>query len=85
MTARPPDDAQRHPRIERSLAGARWALPAVGGTFGGQVASRGGAWCDWASDCHLGARRNYPTSEKSARVGFRLVRDVVSSASPRLR
>jgi len=30
MTARPHDGAQRHRRIERSLAGARWALPAAG-------------------------------------------------------
>jgi serine/threonine-protein kinase len=38
--------------------------------------SLGGAWCDWASDCHLAARRVYLPGERSARVGFRLVRPV---------
>ena len=43
---------------------------------GADQASRGGAWCDWSHDCHLAARRGYSEGERSARVGFRLARDV---------
>jgi eukaryotic-like serine/threonine-protein kinase len=39
-----------------------------------RFASRGGAWCDWRSDCHLAARRLYFAEEHSSRIGFRLVR-----------
>jgi hypothetical protein len=39
-----------------------------------RVVARGGAWCDWATDCSLTARRTYFAGERSARVGFRLAR-----------
>jgi eukaryotic-like serine/threonine-protein kinase len=48
-----------------------------------QVATRGGAWCDWRVDCYLGARRVYFIEERSARVGFRLVRAVRTSGTIR--
>ncbi len=38
------------------------------------VVARGGAWTDEAPDCHAAARRVYWTSERSARIGFRLAR-----------
>jgi serine/threonine-protein kinase len=70
----------------RDLAGgiAEWVLPpghrsSVGVTT--QLATRGGAWCDWRVDCYLGARRPYFVEERSARVGFRLVRDVRDARS----
>jgi serine/threonine-protein kinase len=37
--------------------------------------ARGGAWCDWRTDCHLGARRPYQPGHRLSRVGFRLARD----------
>ena len=46
------------------------------------VASRGGAWCDWRGDCNLGARRTYFAVERTARVGFRLVREVREVENP---
>jgi serine/threonine-protein kinase len=39
------------------------------------LASRGGAWCDSDADCAVTARRRVPIDERSARLGFRLVRD----------
>jgi serine/threonine-protein kinase len=39
-----------------------------------QVVTRGGAWCDWPADCRLSARRPSLAIERSARIGFRLVR-----------
>ena len=39
-----------------------------------RLVSRGGAWCDWAADCSLAARRVYLAVERSPRVGFRLMR-----------
>jgi serine/threonine-protein kinase len=68
----------------RDLAGglADWVLPDRAETNPGelrQIVSRGGAWCDWAADCALSARRSYWAIERSARVGFRLVRDAPSS------
>ncbi len=44
------------------------------------VFSKGGAWCDWRGDCNLGARRAYFAIERTARVGFRLARDVAAGA-----
>jgi serine/threonine-protein kinase len=38
------------------------------------VVARGGAWTDEAPDCHAASRRVYWTSERSARIGFRLAR-----------
>lgn len=62
----------------RDMAGgiAEWVLPSTHpqGLIH-QIASRGGAWCDWRVDCHLSARRAYFLEERSARVGFRLVRE----------
>ncbi len=60
------------------LAGgvAEWAVPPFASERGGQVASRGGAWCDWRSDCHVAARRPYTPNERAERVGFRLARSV---------
>jgi serine/threonine-protein kinase len=65
----------------RDMAGgiADWAVPPTDREQRGdgrerQLVSRGGAWCDWQVDCSLGARRTYFAAERSARVGFRLVR-----------
>jgi len=65
----------------RDMAGGigDWALPPTERDHRGdgrerQLVSRGGAWCDWQVDCSLGARRTYFAAERSARVGFRLVR-----------
>jgi formylglycine-generating enzyme required for sulfatase activity len=52
---------------------ANWAVP-QGHKELQHVVSRGGAWCDWRSDCLLSARRPYSWAERTARVGFRLVR-----------
>ena len=72
--------ADTSPYGVRDLAGgiADWVTP-VGDpvvTSDGvrQLASRGGAWCDWQIDCHLSARRTYLEIERSPRVGFRLAR-----------
>jgi serine/threonine-protein kinase len=70
----------------RDLAGglADWVLPDEAESEPGgvrQVASRGGAWCDWAADCSLSARRTYWAIERSARVGFRLARDAPAQIS----
>lgn len=62
----------------RDMAGsiAEWVLPPDPSQgLLSQIASRGGAWCDWRVDCSLGARRAYFLEERSARVGFRLVRE----------
>jgi len=64
----------------RDVAGglADWTRPVApegaAVVAGHRAVSRGGAWCDWAIDCHLAARRGYREDERSARVGFRLVR-----------
>jgi serine/threonine protein kinase/formylglycine-generating enzyme required for sulfatase activity len=64
------------------LAGsiAEWVVPAHGTDERDpntrRVVSRGGAWCDWAADCALSARRRYLAVERSPRVGFRLARSV---------
>jgi eukaryotic-like serine/threonine-protein kinase len=50
------------PHVERDASGAR------------RLAARGGAWCDWRSECLLSTRRVYLSRESSVRVGFRLVR-----------
>jgi len=67
----------------RDLAGgvADWILPDdvdhVSQVTGDRyVYSRGGAWCDWATDCRVTARRPYLPTERAERVGFRLVRDL---------
>jgi serine/threonine-protein kinase len=63
----------------RDLAGgvADWVTPAAGPARKGsrEIVSRGGAWCDWWTDCLLTAHRSYLVGERSARVGFRLVRE----------
>jgi serine/threonine-protein kinase len=63
----------------RDLAGgvADWVTPAAGPARKGvrEMVSRGGAWCDWWTDCLLTAHRSYLVGERSARVGFRLVRE----------
>ena len=41
-----------------------------------RLATRGGAWCDWPSDCRLDARRSYLEIERSPRIGFRLAVDL---------
>jgi serine/threonine-protein kinase len=69
----------------RDMAGgvAEWVLPPAppeGHGLISHIASRGGAWCDWRVDCYLGARRAYFVEERSARVGFRLVREARSAA-----
>lgn len=60
----------------RDVAGgvAEWVTPRWSAT--GLAVSRGGAWCDWATECHLAARRAYRSGERSLRVGFRLARDL---------
>jgi serine/threonine-protein kinase len=73
--------ADSSPYGVRDLAGgiAEWVLPPGHRSSQGvttQLATRGGAWCDWRVDCYLGARRPYFVEERSARVGFRLVRDI---------
>ncbi len=47
-----------------------------------EVASRGGAWCDWGHDCRLAARRPYRPLERSPRVGFRLARAIDGGPAP---
>jgi serine/threonine-protein kinase len=63
----------------RDMAGgvADWVTPTSGPVRKGvrEIVSRGGAWCDWWTDCLLTAHRSYLVGERSARVGFRLVRD----------
>jgi serine/threonine-protein kinase len=56
---------------------ADWVTPSAGPIRKGvrEIVSRGGAWCDWWTDCLLTAHRSYLVGERSARVGFRLVRD----------
>jgi serine/threonine-protein kinase len=64
----------------RDTAGgmADWVASLVVGAEGGEaseaVASRGGAWSDWAVDCMLSVRRPHLAVERTPRVGFRLVR-----------
>ncbi|RYE93834.1 MAG: hypothetical protein EOO75_03480, partial [Myxococcales bacterium] len=64
----------------RDMAGgiAEWVTPSAShpGAPSAQTATRGGAWCDWRVDCAVGARRSYFLEERSARIGFRLVREV---------
>jgi eukaryotic-like serine/threonine-protein kinase len=71
-------EADTSPFGVRDTAGsiADWTLPVreSGRPSLNQVVARGGAWCDWRVDCVLTARRPYRTSERTARVGFRLVR-----------
>tara|TARA_R110002073_G_scaffold323204_2_gene500370 strand:- start:21430 stop:24168 length:2739 start_codon:yes stop_codon:yes gene_type:complete len=72
----------------RDLAGtiAEWVLPDEGylGTENEKrYFSRGGAWCDWEIDCGLGRRRIYFARERSARVGFRLLREVSNAVTSR--
>jgi serine/threonine-protein kinase len=68
----------------RDMAGgvAEWVQPPVQDSTARQVASRGGAWCDWRVDCALGARRSYGVEERSSRVGFRLARSLDRNTEP---
>jgi eukaryotic-like serine/threonine-protein kinase len=72
-------EADTSPYGVRDLAGcvAEWVTPIEHGKASysrAQVVSRGGAWCDSHIDCTLIGNRPYRTSQSSARVGFRLVR-----------
>ena len=60
----------------RDMAGgmADWVIGVGTGSDEADVA-RGGAWCDWRTDCHLGVRRPYRRDHRLSRVGFRLARD----------
>jgi eukaryotic-like serine/threonine-protein kinase len=60
---------------------AEWATPPVVALRKGvrEIVTRGGAWCDWRSDCLLAGHRPYVVGERSARVGFRLVREAPAS------
>ncbi len=71
----------------RDLAGgvADWTLPddvdhvsqlTGAGDAPRYLYSRGGAWCDWATDCRVTTRRAYLPTERAERVGFRLVREL---------
>jgi serine/threonine-protein kinase len=64
--------ADESPYGVRDMAGgiADWTA----GVDGTRAIAKGGAWCDWAPDCNLGARRIYALNERAARVGFRLAR-----------
>ncbi len=66
----------------RDLAGgvADWVVPSGGDIDDSLPGSpriavtRGGAWCDWRTDCRLDSRRIYQAMECSPRIGFRLAR-----------
>lgn len=65
----------------RDMAGcvADWVVPPADETTRTMARfsySKGGAWCDWPHDCRIPVRRRYRASERSVRVGFRLVRSV---------
>jgi serine/threonine-protein kinase len=72
-------DADMSPFGIRDMAGgvADWVTIAPGTVRKGvrEIVSRGGAWCDWRTDCLLTGHRPYVIGERSARVGFRLVRE----------
>lgn len=61
-----------------ALAGtiAEWVIPTGANSDAERFASRGGAWCDWDIDCRPSAQRTYFARERSARLGFRLARDL---------
>jgi formylglycine-generating enzyme required for sulfatase activity len=63
----------------RDMAGgcADWVTVSAGTVRKGvrEIVSRGGAWCDWRTDCVLTTHRPYVIGERSARVGIRLVRE----------
>ncbi|MBA3394030.1 MAG: SUMF1/EgtB/PvdO family nonheme iron enzyme [Deltaproteobacteria bacterium] len=69
----------------RDLAGgvADWCTPVSLDDYKSEpnvpFASRGGAWMDNAADCAVTSRRRMKMAEKSARLGFRLVRDGVAT------
>jgi serine/threonine-protein kinase len=71
-------EADESPFGVRDLAGgvADWVISSrEGGRWAARAAvSRGGAWCDWRVDCSLTTRRPYLSTERTARVGFRLAR-----------
>jgi serine/threonine-protein kinase len=73
--------ADSSPYGVRDIAGgvADWCTPVASEDArierGILLASRGGAWCDSDADCAVTARRRVPIDERSARLGFRLVRD----------
>jgi formylglycine-generating enzyme required for sulfatase activity len=72
-------DADVSPFGVRDMAGgvADWVIPASESRRKGvrEIVSRGGAWSDWRADCLLTVHRTYLVGERSARVGFRLVRE----------
>jgi eukaryotic-like serine/threonine-protein kinase len=63
---------------DRAWGVADWVKP-MPGEEGLRAISKGGAWCDWMTDCHAAARRACLPGERSARVGFRLARDAAAS------
>jgi len=77
-------ETDKSPYGVRDLAGgvADWIIPddvahvseLLAGAPPRHIYSRGGAWCDWASDCRVTTRRTYLPGECAERVGFRLVR-----------
>jgi serine/threonine-protein kinase len=75
-------DADESPYGVRDMAGgiAEWVTADEPGEPTSpemeRLSSRGGAWCDWPSDCHAAAGRPYFALERSARLGFRLARDL---------
>ncbi|MFO0659778.1 MAG: bifunctional serine/threonine-protein kinase/formylglycine-generating enzyme family protein [Polyangiaceae bacterium] len=78
-------EADCSPYGVRDMAGgvAEWVQPPQQHDLSTkQVASKGGAWCDWRVDCSLGARRTYGTDERSSRVGFRLARSFERGTEP---
>lgn len=76
--------ADESPYGVRDMAGgvAEWVTPHAGDGSPdpgpARYASRGGAWCDWADDCRVDVGRTYFALERSARLGFRLVRELSS-------
>ncbi len=70
----------------RDMAGciANWVVPPADETTRTLARfsySKGGAWCDWPHDCRIATRRRYRASERSVRVGFRLVRTVSATSA----
>jgi formylglycine-generating enzyme required for sulfatase activity len=72
-------DADISPFGVRDMAGgvSDWVIPTSETRRKGvrEIVSRGGAWSDWRADCVLTVHRTYLVGERSARVGFRLVRE----------
>jgi serine/threonine-protein kinase len=61
----------------RDMAGgiAEWTMGTDGSTAGQLAIAKGGAWCDWETECDLGIQRSYRSTDHASRVGFRLMRE----------